>query len=113
MAKDKLQSFKIGETQKPGVRTTNKKGESAPPPETQSFGFRRIEGILEKEDPATLSAGLTRIHDLLEALEKAAKSNKDKAAAKKALVAVERTADLLDYLFQTKAALVAQATPSK
>ena len=35
-------------------------------------------------------------------------TNKDRAAAKKAVVAVERTADLLDFLFQTKAGMIEQ-----
>jgi hypothetical protein len=113
MAKEKLESFKAGDTQKKAsVRSPSKKAEPAAP-ESRSLGFRRIEGIIEKEDPARLSASLSKIHKDLEDFEKAAKSPKDKAAAKKARAAVERTADLMDYLFQTKAALQTQTGESK
>lgn len=108
MAEDeKLESFKIGDTQQPGVKKA-KKGDNAErqaESEAASLGFRRIETILEDDDAATVSENLSNLLQNLETFEKQAKSNRDKAAAKKAIIAVERAADLLDYLFQTKSAL--------
>jgi hypothetical protein len=103
----KLESFKIGDTQQAGVR----KAGVAPGPtreeqsEAASLGFRRIETILEENDAAAVTESLGNLLQNLEAFEKRAKNNREKAAVKKATIAVERTADLLDYLFQTKSAM--------
>ncbi len=106
MADKKLETFKIGDTQRPGVLKAKKGAEApAPAPESKSVGFARIEKILEHDDAATLSENLGKLINSIEEFESKATTNKDKAAAKKAIVAVERTADLLDYLFQTKASM--------
>jgi hypothetical protein len=108
MAEDKkLESFKIGDTQQPGVKKPAKGDDAARQAESEaaSLGFRRIETILEDDDAMAVSENLSKLLQNLEAFEKQAKSNKDKAAAKKAIIAVERAADLLDYLFQTKSAI--------
>ncbi|OGQ92187.1 MAG: hypothetical protein A2289_02555 [Deltaproteobacteria bacterium RIFOXYA12_FULL_58_15] len=105
MSKKKLESFKIGDTRKPGIsqpkagQETSRQAAS----EAASLGFRRIETILENDEVGTVSASLNQLLQSLESLERKAGTNKDKVAAKRAIVAVERTADLLDYLFQTKA----------
>jgi hypothetical protein len=108
MADDKkLESFKIGDTQKPGIvrgkpsRDEKRQKES----EEASLGFRRIETILEEDEAQEVTESLSNLLQMLEELQSRTKSNKDRAAAKKAVVAVERTADLLDYLFQTKTAI--------
>ena len=104
MTEKKLESFKIGDTQKPGVAKPKKGAEKqADKPQSQSVGFARIEKILENNDSATMGESVSKLIQSLEEFEKKSTTNKDKAAAKKAIVAVERTADLLDYLFQTKA----------
>lgn len=104
MTDKKLESFKIGDTQKPGVAKAKKGSEKQPDaPQTQTVGFARIEKILENDDTAAMGENLSKLIHSLEEFEGKATTNKDKAAAKKAIVAVERTADLLDYLFQTKA----------
>lgn len=108
--KNDLESFKIGDTRLPGVakpaapqqsRADEQQSEEA------SLGFNRIEKILENEDPTSVSDALGSLHDKLEAFLAKSSTNRDKSNAQRALVAVERTVDLLDYLFQTKAAMEA------
>ncbi len=111
MADTKLESFKIADTRKPSVAGAAKKTPEAPDnaavSEAHSLGFKRIESILEKEDPSAVRASLERLESQLSALEKEGASNKAKASAKKAIQAVKRTTDLMDYLFQTKATMQA------
>ncbi len=111
MSKDEnLQSFKIGDTRSPGIgqpRVAKRTRQQEQQSEEASVGFDRIERILEDEDPVQLSETLGSLHQRLETHLDQVQSNRDKAQAKKALVAVERTADLMDYLFQTKAAMEA------
>lgn len=109
MSKDEnLQSFKIGDTRSPGIgqpKVAKRSRQQEQESEEASVGFNRIERILEDEDPVRVSETLGALHQKLEAHLEQAQSNRDKAQAKKALIAVERTADLMDYLFQTKAAM--------
>lgn len=103
--KPKLESFKIADTRKPQVAGPKKATAAADNAATQSVGFARIERILDQESPDQIAANMNDILGKLEEFEKKATTPKDKAGAKKAMVAVERAADLMDYLFQTKAAL--------
>lgn len=109
MTSKKLESFKIGDTKKPGiakpVKAATTEASNAAKSEAQSLGFRRIETILEQDAAVNISENLNKLLSSLEELAQKAKTNKDKAAAQKAIIAVERTADLLDYLFQTKSAM--------
>jgi hypothetical protein len=107
MTDKKLESFKIGDTQKAGVSRPGRAAQTDDRAESEahSLGFRRIETILEEDDTGAVSEGLNALLQKLEEFQSAATTNRDKAAAKKAIVAVERTADLLDYLFQTKASM--------
>ena len=108
MADKKMESFKIGESRKPSVSSPKRaQAQAAQRTDTEKFslGFGRIEQILEADDAATVSEELNKILEALEQFERQAKTPKDKAAVKKAIVAIERTADLLDHLFQTKAAM--------
>jgi hypothetical protein len=109
MGGKKLESFKIADTRKPGV-TSPAKAEPvpAPAPESQSLGFKRIEGLLERDEPAAVRAGLESLKGELARLE--AGSNKDKAAAKKALAAVDRAAELMDFLYKTKESMVPEGS---
>lgn len=111
MTDKKLKSFKIGDTQKPQVKAAGAAGKpkvvDETRPEAQTFGFARIETILDKEPPSEVSRSLGARREALKALEEAASTAKDKAAAKKGTLAVDRTSDLLDYLFRTKAAMLA------
>lgn len=112
MADKKLEPFKIGDKQRPQVKTAaagHTKAADAPPIEAQTFGFTRIEGILDKEPPSEVRKKLDHHRGAVQALEADAKTPKDRAAVKKALLAIDRTAELLDYLFRTKQALQMQA----
>lgn len=104
MADKKLESFKAGSKQKPKVASRHKADKDLP--ESHTLGFARIEAILEKEEAGAVSASLHNLLESVHAFEDAAKSAKDKTAAKKAKAGVERTIDLLDFLFRTKAAMV-------
>ena len=112
----KLESFKISSTQRPGVGggdrpvTNASKKAQEQQSEEASLGFARLEGMLEDEEESTnVSASLADLHDRLETFQEEAASNKDKASAKRALIAVERTSDLVDYLFATKEDLIENA----
>ncbi|MBJ80563.1 MAG: hypothetical protein CMH60_04525 [Myxococcales bacterium] len=108
MGDDELKSFKISDTQRPTVgRATGGAGAEGGDAgiETQSLGFARIEKLLEDEDAASLEDKLTGIMGSLDEFEGQASSNKDKLAVKKGRIAVEKVADLMSFLFQTKADL--------
>ncbi len=109
MAKNELDSFKIAETRKPGVSAPKKGEAAAPAGEAQSLGFKRIEGLLEREDRATVQASLSRLKESLATLERGAKAAKDKAAAKKAIAAVDRAGELMNFLYDTKDSLARTA----
>ncbi len=98
-----LQSFKIGDTRKPTVQRRGP--QKAQQEEERSLGFARIERILENETHGSINAKLTDILDGLATFDEDKKAQKDKVAVKKAMIAVERAADLMEYLFQTKAEL--------
>jgi len=95
---DDLKSFKISDATPKGQSRQGKKvaEESGPPP---SVGFPSIEAQVEHDGPAM--AGLDERYDRLEALSKSG-SNKEKAGAKKAMLAYERTHALLTHLLNTK-----------
>ncbi len=109
MTDKKIESFKVGDTHRDGMskpaagtaemRTDKEKAESF------SLGFARIEAMLEKDDPVQVGESLNQILKDLEALGEKAESNKDKLAVKRATAAVEKAADLMDYLYQTKTAM--------
>jgi len=113
VTKDKLDSFKIGDSHRPGLSKPAERGGSGQPGSEESFsmGFARIEGMLEKEDPVAVGESLNELLAALQQLSETGKNNKEKLAAKKAMIAVERTVDLIDYLFQTKAAMEAGLEP--
>jgi hypothetical protein len=110
MADKKLESFKIGDSHRPTVSAPRRAPASsnAQQSEAASLGFRRIERALEDEEPGQVAETLGTMLQTLETYEAKVTSQREKAAAKKAIAAVERTADLMDYLFQTKAALQSQ-----
>jgi hypothetical protein len=100
MATDDLKSFKIGDQVKQPVerpRPGQKKEPEGPPP---SVGFPRIEAVVE-QDQADLS-GLESRQAALEEMAKTGGSNKEKAGAKKAAAAYQKTRELLSYLLETK-----------
>ena len=108
MADEELKSFKIGDMQGPPVSApVNPKAPQEQTPQSDSVGFARIEKLLEAETPDDVSESLSSILNNLEQFDSDATTPKDKAASKKAIAAVERAADLVDYLFQTKVAMEA------
>jgi hypothetical protein len=100
--KDDLGSFKISELRRPEVRSFQR---SPSPKEDQgpTVGFPSIEERLEAQSIDDVAEDLRQSYEKLEAI--ADGDAKNKAAAKKAMVAYERTADLMEYLFATKQAL--------
>ena len=107
MSDKELKSFKIGDNQQAGISSpiSSKTSNDAGSPESQSVGFARIEKILEDETPETIGKKLNTLISDLETYGNEASTNKDKLAAQKAIGAVEKVADLMDYLFQTKESL--------
>lgn len=105
MSKDReLGTFRIGDVRRPEVRSS-KKAEAAPAQEaSSSLGFPALEERLETGTVESVAGELQGSYSQLEAM--AEKGDmRSKAAAKKAMAAYERTADLFEYLFETKAAL--------
>jgi len=104
MSDKDLKSFKIGDSQRAGISSpvSSKDGAEEPSPESQSVGFARIEKILEDETPETIGEKLQTLISSIETFGNDATTNKDKLAAEKAVGAVEKVVDLMDYLFQTK-----------
>lgn len=94
-----MKSFRIADQQKPGVSKPGAKKQDAV--EAPSAGFPRIEALVEQASPDL--GGLDARHAQLSELATKGASNKEKAAAKKAAVAYERTRDLVEHLLATKA----------
>ena len=104
--KDEFSSFKIADVRRPEVRSTQAKGgkdaveEEAP----ISVGFPTIEARLMAGSIDDVAEALRPSYEKLEALASSG-GMREKAAAKKAMGAYERTADMLEYLFETKETL--------
>lgn len=109
MASDELKSFKVGDKVKKPVEPPRPGAKAEPAPEPSSVGFPRIEALVEADQPDL--AGLEARHAELSALATGAKANKDKAAAKKAAQAYQRTRELVAYLLETKAKMAGGAGP--
>ncbi|MEK7703490.1 MAG: hypothetical protein AAB426_00915 [Myxococcota bacterium] len=108
MADKKLESFRIGDTHhRPTVSAPRRPQEPSQEQQSEaaSLGVRRIEKIIESEQSEDVAQALGGILRRLEAHHEQATTQRAKAAAKKAIAAVERSADLMDYLFRTKDSL--------
>lgn len=106
MSSDELKGFKISDQVRQRVDRPaggGKKG-AGKSGEGESVGFPRVEALVGSEEP-DLSGLSTRMAALQELA--ASGSMKEKAGAKKAAVAYERAADLIEHLLETKAALQA------
>lgn len=104
---DKLESFKIADKKRPEVRSLKPPPPGAPieaPAPSTSAGFPTVEARLESGTVDSVAEELRASYEQLEALAESG-NVKTKAAAKKAMAAYERTADLFEYLFATKASL--------
>jgi hypothetical protein len=115
MAKEKeLKDFKIGDAVKRPVtpqsaaqQAPSKKKDKPEKQESASVGFPNIERIIEAD-----SLDVSGLKARVGALDELAKKGdmKQKPAAKKALLAYQRSQELLDYLWSTKAALAGQTS---
>lgn len=105
MASDELKGFKISDQVRQRVDRPAAADKKGRPAEQESVGFPRIEALVgsEKPDLSGLSERMAKLQELA-----AAGSMKEKAGAKKAAVAYERAADLLEHLLETKAAMQGQ-----
>lgn len=100
---DELKSFKISDATPKGDQKRTTKGGSDDAGAPASVGFPHIEAEVEHDGPSL--AGLAERLALLEDMAKSSTAQKDKAAAKKASLAYERTRDLVEHLLATKAQL--------
>ncbi|MBN1960458.1 MAG: hypothetical protein JW841_05890 [Deltaproteobacteria bacterium] len=106
MEEKKLESFKISDTRKPSVRSPKKAEQVELPTESPTLGFKRIEGMLEREDSESVKANLEELKNNLNELAINATSHKEKANAKKAIMAVDRTTALVNFLYETRESLI-------
>ena len=99
-----LGTFRIADVKRPEVRSYKKLGKEPEPEPSPSVGFPAIETRVENR---TIEQVVEEIRPSYEQLEEMAGKGdmKSRAAAKKAMAAYERTADLFEYLFYTKDAL--------
>ena len=100
-----LQAFKASDNQQTPMPRGGK-GKAAPAEAPVSAGFPTIERLLEQEVP-DLTGFNERIAQLREMQESG--SAQQKGAARKALAAYERCADLIEFLWQTKSGLPAES----
>ncbi len=106
MPKDKkeLSAFRISDARRARVVGGQAASSQAPEVVETSVGFPAIEGRLEMEGVGVVADELRASYEKLESLAGGA-DMRTKAAAKKAMAAYERCADLFEYLFETKSAL--------
>lgn len=114
MTKKKLEAFKVADKHAPRVKPSHgPSGDKAAPEagdEMQTLGFARIEELLDAARPGDMQRSLVALIDSLDTFMADSRSQKDRAQGKKAKMAVERTIDLLAYLFTTKEAMIASFT---
>lgn len=118
MTKKKLETFKVADKHAPRVKPSQGAGkadgdkpEAMEAPET--LGFERIEALLDNERPGDVQRSLVQLIDALDTYTADARNPKDRAQGKKAKMAVERTVDLLAFLFNTKEAMLASFTQGR
>ena len=113
MSEKELETFKVGDRHAPRVKpsATASKAASEPAQSPQeTLGFARIEELLDSAQPGDVQRDLVQLTDRLDTVMADARGHKEKSQAKRAKMAVERTIDLLAYLFETKEAMLAQFT---
>jgi hypothetical protein len=113
MSEKELETFKVGERHaprvKPSATAAKTAAESVQSPQ-ETLGFARIEELLDSAQPGDVQRDLVQLTDRLDTVMADARGQKEKSQAKRAKMAVERTIDLLAYLFETKEAMLAQFT---
>ena len=102
---DGLGSFRIADLRRPVVRGGGgKPAAAAPAAPAPGVGFPAVEQVLESGSVEGLAESLRPSYERLEALATQGDA-RTKPAARKAMAAYERTADLFEYLFETKRTL--------
>ena len=97
-----MRSFRVGDVKRPTVRTTKPTDTAQPVAEpTESAGFPSVESRLEGSTVEQVADELAASYGKLEEMSQGPDMRK-RGAAKKAMAAYERTADLFEYLFATK-----------
>lgn len=107
MSDKKMESFKIGDAQKPAVSVTQKDRDAVKQAQAEatSLGFRRIESLLEEQDRDSVIETLGGLKQRLQELHDGSGTHKEKATAKRAATAVDKTMALMAYLYDVKANL--------
>jgi hypothetical protein len=96
MTKEDLKAFKISDQVKTKVERATKK--EVAPPASPSVGFPALEAFVET---APDMSGFDGRHGVLVEMSKSG-STKDKASARKAATAYEKTKELIGVLMETK-----------
>lgn len=106
MANDDFSTFKIGDMRRASVRPNKPVSKAAPAAseEEPSLGFPAVEAHLESGSVESVAEALRVSYEQLDDMSTGSDMRK-RGAAKKAMGAYERSADLFEYLFQTKDAL--------
>lgn len=114
MTKKKLETFKVADKHAPRVKpSAGASASSAPEQPKETLGFSRIEEVLDAAKPGDVQRSLVGLTDALDVYMSDSRGQKERAQAKRAKIAVERTIDLLAYLFETKEAMIASLTGSE
>ncbi|CAN0576880.1 unnamed protein product [Laminaria digitata] len=110
MANDDFSTFKIGDMRRASVRPNKPVSKATPAAsEEEPLGFPAVEAHLESGSVESVAEALRASYEQLDDMSTGSDMRKS-GAAKKAMGAYERSADLFEYLFQTKDAL---QNPSK
>lgn len=115
MTKKQLETFKVGDKHAPRVKPSAAASKGAHPATEEpkeTLGFARIEEVLDAAEPGDVQRSLVQLTDTLDTYMSDNRGQKERAQAKRAKMAVERTIDLLAYLFETKEAMIASLTKS-
>ncbi len=121
MSNKDLQTFKASDLQKPIKKGGTEKKAASPAQhdakskkeESSSVGFESIEQTLDTMSHDAIKAQLAELIDQIEALGDQASNNRGKSEADKAIIAVERTMELLAYLYQTRDDILKEAQAGK
>lgn len=113
MTKKKLETFKVGDKHAPRVKPSAGAHKGAQPvtdEPKETLGFARIEEVLDASQPGDVQRSLVQLTDALDTYMSDNRGQKERSQAKRAKMAVERTIDLLAYLFETKEAMIVSLT---
>jgi hypothetical protein len=120
MSDKNLQTFKASDLQKPTKKGGSEKKAATPAQhdvkvkkEETSVGFEAIERTLDTMSHDEIKAQLAELIEQIESLGDQANNNRGKSEADKAIIAVERTSELLAYLYKTRDDIMKEAEAAK